>query len=283
MRGPAARSPLTFIALTFGMSIGFWLIGAVTDRFSVELPGRLPISSLMASAPLLAAVVLISKENNSGGVKRLLRRAFDCTSITPKVWYAPAVLLMPGVMLVSYGVMRLLGQPLPELEISLAAIPVVFVFFLAGAVCEELGWMGYAADPLRERWSVPGTGLALGVVWGVWHIIPYAQAGHAPAWIVWQCVYTIALRIIIVWLYDNTGKSVFAAILCHTSSNVGWFLFPNSGSHYNPAVTGIIAALAVVCAVHRGGWRSGRRGRFTSFPGAGRPRPCYGRDAGLRG
>ncbi|MEU4408963.1 CPBP family intramembrane glutamic endopeptidase [Streptosporangium sp. NPDC023963] len=252
MRGPAARSPLTFIALTFGISIGFWLIGAATDRLSVELPGRLPISSLMASAPLLAAVVLIGKENDPGGVKRLLRRAFDHKNITHKVWYAPAVLLMPAIMLVSYGVMRLLGQPLPELEISLAAIPAVFVFFLVGAVCEELGWMGYAADPLRERWSVVGTGLALGTVWGVWHIIPYAQAGHPPAWIVWQCVYTIALRVIVVWLYHNTGRSVFAAILCHTSSNVGWFLFPNSGSHYDPAVTGTIAALAVVCAVRCG-------------------------------
>ncbi|MEU4541580.1 hypothetical protein AB0G15_42810 [Streptosporangium sp. NPDC023825] len=57
MRKPAARSPLTFIALTFGISTGFWLIGAVTDRLSVELPGRLPVSSLMASAPLLAIVV----------------------------------------------------------------------------------------------------------------------------------------------------------------------------------------------------------------------------------
>lgn len=35
---------------------------------------------------------------------------------------------------------------------------------------------------------------------------------------------------LLVWIYNNTGKSVFAVTLCHASSNVSIFL-PNYGSY----------------------------------------------------
>ncbi|MBB2747394.1 UNVERIFIED_ORG: hypothetical protein FHR35_007273 [Microbispora rosea subsp. rosea] len=36
--------------------------------------------------------------------------------------------------------------------------------------------------------------------------------------------------------------SVLAAVACHAASNVGWSLFPDHGSHYDPVVTGSVAA-----------------------------------------
>jgi hypothetical protein len=54
----------------------------------------------------------------------------------------------------------------------------------------------------------------------------------------------VASRVLIVWIYNNTGKSVFAAILYHDINNVSSFLFPNYGSHYDPRITGLITALA---------------------------------------
>ncbi|GLW22609.1 hypothetical protein Mame01_26520 [Microbispora amethystogenes] len=55
----------------------------------------------------------------------------------------------------------------------------------------------------------------------------------------------MALRVIIVWLYERSA-SVLAAIVCHAASNVGWSLFPDHGSHYDPVVSGIAAAVAVL-------------------------------------
>jgi hypothetical protein len=55
-------------------------------------------------------------------------------------------------------------------------------------------------------------------------------------------------RVLIVWVYNNAGKSVFAATLFHASSNVSWQLFPNQGSHWDPrigATTVLVAAAAV--------------------------------------
>lgn len=44
----------------------------------------------------------------------------------------------------------------------------------------------------------------------------------------------------IVGLYALAGRSVLAAILLHTTSNLAWMLFPVMGSHYDPAVTGLV-------------------------------------------
>ncbi|MBO3752875.1 CPBP family intramembrane metalloprotease [Streptosporangiaceae bacterium NEAU-GS5] len=254
------RSPLKFVALTFGLSSGFWLAGAATGRFADRLPVALPVSALMASAPLLAAVLLVRRENVPGGVRRLLKRAADHGRITRKGWYVPVILTMPGVMLASYGAMRLLGRPLPELSVSLPTLAVVSVLFFAGAACEQLGWTGYAVDPLRGRWSALRTSVVLGVVWGVWHIVPYAQAGHGPGWIAWQCLYTLALRIVLGWIYENTNRSVFATIVCQATSNISWFVFPNAGSHYDPVFPAGIASAGVVL-VTLTGLATGRRNR----------------------
>ncbi|WP_182903945.1 CPBP family intramembrane glutamic endopeptidase [Microbispora sp. H10830] len=120
--------------------------------------------------------------------------------------------------------------------------------FLVAAACEEAGWTAYATDPLCTRWSLPAAGLILGVTWAVWHLVPYAQAGHGPVWIAGQCLYTVALRVVIVWLYLRSA-SVLAAVACHAASNVGWSLFPDHGSHYDPVVTGSVAAAGALLVV----------------------------------
>src|SRR6266852_8357484 len=141
---------------------------------------------------------------------------------------------MPLVMVLSYGVMLLLRRPLPEPYIPFLMIPIFFVVFFLAAVGEEVGWMGYAALPLQERWSAFTTDLILGAVWAIWHIIPELSA-NTPAWVAGQFFSTIMLRILIVWLYNNTGKSVLAAILFHDIVNVSEFSFPNYGSDYDLA------------------------------------------------
>ena len=120
----------------------------------------------------------------------------------------------------------------------------MFLAFFITALGEELGWSGYVTDPMQDRWNALQAGVLLGLVWAAWHIIPLAQGGRSPAWITWWCLSTVAQRVLIVWLYNNTGKSVFATILYHDISNVSWLLFPNYGSHYDPRITGLVVAFA---------------------------------------
>ena len=60
---------------------------------------------------------------------------------------------------------------------------------------------------------------------------------------------TVATRVLITWLYNNTGGSVFVAVLFHAMINVTWQLFPINGSYYDPRVTGLISAVVAIVVV----------------------------------
>ena len=53
----------------------------------------------------------------------------------------------------------------------------------------------------------------------------------------------------IVWLYNNTGKSVFAAALFHATLNLTYMLFPLYGSYFDMRLGGIVMALTAVVVV----------------------------------
>lgn len=240
---PKSRAPLRFFLLVFALSIPVWLIGALIP---VQVLPGLPISSLMIICPVTAASILVYRENKMTSAAELLKRSFDYRRIKSKVWYMPAFLLMPGIAVLAYGFMRLCGLPLPAPQFPALSALFLFATFFMAALGEEVGWMGYVFEPMEDRWNALQAGILLGIIWAVWHIVPLAQAGRSPVWIAWQCFNLVAIRVLLVWLYNNTGRSVFAVALCHAMVNVSWQLFPNNGSHYDPRITGLITASAAV-------------------------------------
>lgn len=238
------RSLLTFFLLVVVFSLPFWVIGAVAEQFLPdELMMNLPISSLMACGPILAAVILVRRKDGPHGVKKLLKGAFDYKRIERKSWYVPILFLMPATMVVEYGLMKLVRVPLPDPQVPLLMTLIYFVVFFIEALCEEIGWLGYAIDPMQERWGALTASIILGIVWAMWHIVPFIQMNRTPTWIASQCTYMVAARILYVWIYNNTGKSVFAVIMFHAMHNVSTVLLPAYGWHYDPLVALIILAV----------------------------------------
>jgi hypothetical protein len=123
-----SRSPLKFFSLVFALSVPFWLAGAASD---LQLLPDLPVSSFMFICPLTAALILVYGENKTAGVTELLKRSFDYDRIRVKIWYAPIILLMPGVMVFSYGLMRLMGVSVPAPEFTVVAAITLFVCSLS--------------------------------------------------------------------------------------------------------------------------------------------------------
>jgi hypothetical protein len=240
------RSPLKFFIIVYALTLPFWVIGAVT-RLQL-LPG-VPVAALAACCPMLAAMILVYRENKTAGVTALLKRSFDFKRIKAKVCYAPILLVMPVVSGLSFGVLRLTGTPVPDPQIALLPLLILCVGSFILALGEELGWSGYAIDPMQNRWGALRASLVLGSVWAVWHYVALAQADRSVAWIAWWSLYSVTGRVIIVWLYNNTGQSVFAAALFHMMTNVSWQLFPVNGSYFDPRVTGLILALVVVIII----------------------------------
>jgi len=93
------------------------------------------------------------------------------------------------------------------------------------------------------------TALVLGVIWAVYHYVPLAEEHRSLDWIAWWSVGTIANRVTLVWLYNNTNRSVFAAALFHMTINVTWQLFPVNGSYFDPRISGLISVLVAVMVV----------------------------------
>jgi membrane protease YdiL (CAAX protease family) len=243
---PGDRSPLAFFVLVFVLSVPFWAVGAATG---LQLTPDLPVSSFIWVCPVIAASLLVYREHGTAGVAALLRRAFDFARIQAKVWYVPTVLLLPGIYAATYGVMRLVGLPLPTVQFpALAALSWFFGYFIADQ-CEELGWTGYALDPLQARWSALGASLLLGAVWVAFHLVPLLQGHRAPEWIAWWSLATVALRVLYTWPYNNTGGSVFATVVFHATGNlaqIGPFLDFGPGGY--PLAAQSIAALLLVTA-----------------------------------
>lgn len=248
---------LAFFLLVFALSVPFWVIGGITGA---ELVPGLPVGALMAVCPIIAAAILTYRKRGGQAVRALVWRAFDWRKIRP-VWYLPILLIKPGVMVLSYWVMRAMGRPLPAPRFSLVAVPVMLAAFFVAAVCEEVGWSGYAIDRLQRRWSALGASVLLGVVWAAWHTVPVLQAHRSASWIAWHGLETVASRVLMVWLYNATGGSVLATVLYHDVDNVSWLMFPNVGSHYDPRISGPITALvAAIVAIAWGPRTLGRRG-----------------------
>lgn len=240
------RLPLKFFLLVFVLSIPFWIAGAFTD-FQI-LPG-IPISALGLLCMMGAASILVYRENGFAGVIELLKRSFDFKRVKAKAWYWPTFLIMPAVMVLSFIAMRLMGTQIPAPQFSFATPFILFIVFFIAAIGEELGWSGYAIDPLQARFGALGGALVLGIVWAVWHFIPLLSVARSTQWIVWWLFGTLALRVIITWLYNNTGRSVFIAVIFHAMFNVTWQLFPINGSYYDPRVTSLIMVAVAVFVV----------------------------------
>jgi uncharacterized protein len=246
MTNNTTKTYVNFFALVFALSIPFWILGFIGPDTTKSLPIRLPISALMTFCPLISAAILVYKKQKMQGVKQLLKLSFDFKKIKNKKWYIPVVFLMPVIALLSFWYMKITGGIAPEPQLSTLSVFIFFFIYFIGAIGEELGWSGYIIEPLQNRYGAFNAGIITGIVWAMWHIIPWSQAHQTTTWIVWQCIATVFLRVIMVWIFNNTGKSVFAMILFHTMLNISPYLVPNYGSHYDPFIFAVLLFITTI-------------------------------------
>lgn len=232
---PDNRSPLKFFLIVYGLSIPLWIIERFIDIKG--LPLNIPITDILAAfTPLIAATILFYKEEGKSGINKLFKRIFDFNKIEKKVWYMPIVFLPFLMYLFIFSIIYLAKRPFSStFQETITSILILFIFFFLGAIAEEVGYMGYAIDPMQDRLGALKAAILMGIPWAIWHYPSIIQQGHNATWIVWGTLGTVAVRVIIVWIYNNTGKSMFACILFHTLINVGRVLFPRDATH-NPLV-----------------------------------------------
>jgi len=215
------RHPLgSYIALAFTIAwagslvaIGPKFIRGEAMQFSDELYIFLP----MTAAPALAAITLTGIVDGSSGLRKLFSRMRRWR--VGANWYA-ALLIFPILITAVLLALATLISP----KFAPILFPAGLLIGLFTGFFEETGWMGYAFPNMQLKRSALATGIVLGVIHVLWHIVPdYLGASGMrgvywlPHFLAMMLLAMTAMRVLIVWVYANT-HSLLLAQLMHASS-----------------------------------------------------------------
>jgi len=93
---------------------------------------------------------------------------------------------------------------------------------------EEIGWRGFALDRLLSRHNDLVASLILGVVWALWHLPLWFMTGTSQGSMPFGSflLMSVALSIIMTWVYVDSGGSMFLAMWTHGVANAYMAIFP---------------------------------------------------------
>ncbi len=242
---------LHFFALTFVWSWSCWLLAPVVKAESNNASSA--FFFLGGFGPSLAAIAVVCLQGGRTGLRAWLMRCLAWRGTLG--WLVLAFLSPLAVLTVAAGAHMALGgnvPPSPAIgHIGLLVANFFLVFLVGGPLGEELGWRGFALPVMQERFGWRNASLALGVIWGVWHLPLFFVAestqnnGSMAAFL----VLIVATTVFYTWLYNRSSGSVLPALTLHTASNSWPFLIPvlPSGADQRPylSVVGLVVAAAI--------------------------------------
>jgi membrane protease YdiL (CAAX protease family) len=216
--------------------------------------------------PILSGFIMTAVTEGRPGIARLLRRMV-CWRVAIR-WYVFALVGLPATMVLATFIRSGAAE-----SFDISARPFfldylrafISMVLIGGPLFEEPGWTGFAQPRLQRLCGPLIGGLILGSLWALWHLpgflIPSQDVTDIPprGTILEFVVFALALiglRLIIVWVVNNTRNSVFMAILVHASWNTFYSaalirLFHSPivlGSYANLAIAGSALALVLIAA-----------------------------------
>ena len=278
MRSLARRHPIgTFLGILYTATVAIFAIPFLSKAgigvIDLELPGAAPFILLSALSLVVTAFVTTALADGRAGVRALRKRVFHFR-VSPK-WYAVALVALPATA-VATAVVLSGAAPI----VALASDPMIIVGGVLGAVFafalvnwwEEAAWTGFVLDRIQ-----PHVGPIRASVFTTWmqaalHLPLVFIAGgvtegrvapaDVPFYLVALFVLPIAVRMVLTWVYNASGRSVPIAGLYHAglgvASGVAWI--PVIAPDVNPALVyaGFAVLAAIVLAATRGrlGYRS---------------------------
>jgi membrane protease YdiL (CAAX protease family) len=219
---------LAYFALAFGLSWGgVGGVMAVSDFSTAPLRPQEAgvLFALMLLGPGVGGLVMTGLVDGRAGLSALAA-GLTRWRVAPR-WYAVAVLTAPLLLLAILLGLSALVDPIfaPRFQWMLFCVGLI-----AGAL-EEIGWTGLATPRLLARHSALTAGLALGVVWALWHApvdYRYSAGATGSGWIVeFAFAYVLTLipwRILMTALFERT-RSGLLSILMHASYTGGLLAF----------------------------------------------------------
>lgn len=243
-----------FVAFTFTISWLAWVPVIALGLHHADDPLGAVLFMLGGFGPTIAGWWMLRR----AGRHDTLRRLVDPRPIAGR-WWAVILLGYPTVFALSTVVNVAMGGAWPSFQggVAYLAGPValiggVAIVALLGPLAEEVGWRGYALDPLVARLGALRGTLVLGTVWWAWHLplfwIPstlHGSQGILSAFTIGYLFTVLGYAAFFTWIHHHTSASILAAVALHLSINLTFAVAaPFDGA--------IIAIATVVLAVLAG-------------------------------
>ncbi|MEF8882227.1 MAG: lysostaphin resistance A-like protein [Halapricum sp.] len=265
-RGPVGRlgrlaraaTPWGFPVLYLGWAFLCWVPIVVSGESVWSFPnvGLFLVGGL---SPLVAGLLLAWLTRGRDGLSDLGTRLIEVGRIKPR-WGLVIVLYWPLFNLLLAGgalLFGVTGEPLEFVSTDRLFDPVALFSLVAFAfvfpLVEEIGLRGYWLDRLQDRWSALVAGAVNGTAWAIWHapfvLFPgyYANTTFEPE-LSWWVPMLVLNTIVLVWVYNNTRRSILAVLLFHAFGNMTGELmgfapdmYPFILSGYAVVVVGLVA------------------------------------------
>jgi len=174
---------------------------------------------IMPQGPAAAAVIVLALTAGRSALRSLWQRITHWR--VAWYWYV----IGPGIIASYHAgayVFNLLAGACVARPPHLPTLGIILELLLLGGWLEEPGWSGYVLPKLQERFANRSNGallaaLGVGVMRAGWHL-PLFIYGHIPWFDV--VVSSIAIQLVIAWLFNRSGGSVLVVMWFHLASNI---------------------------------------------------------------
>ena len=247
MRSIARRHPLAvFLTIVYVATAAIFALPLASTNgiglIDLELPGIAPFVILSAVSLAASAFITTGLADGRDGVRTLRRRVFRFR-VKP-TWYVAALLLLPGVALVSAVAVSGIGPistliSSPDVLIGVVVLSALVAFALVNW-WEEVGWTGFVFERLQPRMGPIAASVVTTWLQALIHVPLVFIAGgvtdgrvtpdQIPFYLVALFVLPISVRLVLTWIYNTSGKSLPIVGLYHAGLGVA------TGSAFLPAI-----------------------------------------------
>lgn len=218
------RRPLaSYFLLTYALAWVGWLPFVLSQSGLGILPIQADALMLLGGfGPCAAGFIMAAITGGKPGTLALLRRL-----IVWRVglqWYLVAIMVIPALSLLGFlalpGVAATLYAPSLQFaaQFALAFLLYLVTVSLIQALGEEPGWRGFALPRLQKRYGPLLGTLILGSLWAGYHLplfLTNAFADRSPGGFFVFLLASIAISLVLTWVFDCTRGSVLLTLLAH--------------------------------------------------------------------
>jgi membrane protease YdiL (CAAX protease family) len=235
-----------YLWLAFGITWGLGGLALLAGAYRPDGASTAPrvLHYVAAFGPSLAGVLMVVLVEGGAGLRSLMARTVPTRSSLP--WYITVIIGFPAVNLAAAWLLApQFFAGLPSWDRLIYGLPLTLVTD-TGPLGEEFGWRGFALPRLLGRWHPLAAALILGAIWWAWHLPTFfiSTLSQSSLSIPVFLLNSLALSVIMTWLYQRSGGDLLLMILVHTAANYCGAI----GVPFGAAVTAEVACAVLIVA-----------------------------------